>query len=309
MRIYLVLLASCLVRANELDNKDLRDENRILKDRLRSLYKGAFSVTDDYFYNKDKLAAFVENYFEDSDLYVKFELLEGMEYYLKCIIEDFEVGGEHDGVSIETLKGVTGTLNQQVARHRLFVFSKDWSEKFNSLKLMFEGKQRELYKSQEENSDFIGRLGKAQAEIEDFELKSAQIASRIQKLQKELEDNKFLYNSHLENFKKTIQIEEIASIAKENGAYTEIQNSQDSIILSLQSQSESKALSLEQISVENQELETKLNLLQSNIFRLERDLTTKTSELVKSENKFEEFRTAIEQNTKSDLEKLRTTEK
>lgn len=308
MKIYFLFICACFVAATGPQNSDLREENKILKDRLRTLYKSAFSVSDDYFYNKAKLAAFVNTYFDDSDFYVKFALLEAMKYYLECIIEDFELNGEHEGVSIKELRDIVSTLSQQVASHRLFVFSKDLSDKYNALKSTFEEKQVELFKSQEQNSDLVAKLGKAQAEIGDFQIKSEQIGDKIEKLNKELEDNKFTYTYHLENFKKTMQIDEIASIGKENGAYSEIQSSQDMIILNLQAQSEDQTLTLEQISVENQELSGKISLLQSSIYRLERDLSTKSAELLKSENKFEDFRNAIEQNTKEDLEKLRKSE-
>jgi hypothetical protein len=290
-------------------NKDLRETNRILKKRLRSMKNDPGSVSNEFAYNKEKLQSFVNQYSNTTDTEIKFAMLEGIEYYTECILENVQVTGELEGVPLNYLQEIVLSLSRYNQKHKAYSISKDLSDKYNFLKAQIELKEQILYTMQQENSLLLGKLATSTAETDEYKVKILQIQDKINKSEIEIQSLKELYNKHTENLKSIIENNSIESILKEKQDFEDIQISQDTVISSLQTQSEILALKLEQFSVENSGLLAKINIYNNSISRLERDLYTKSELLLESESKFEGFRNIAEKNAQKEIENLRVSEK
>ena len=308
MKFFVILVLACAASLID-SNKDLREINRMLKQRLRLITGDSRSISEEYIYNKEKLQVFIKQYKENTDMQMKFAMLEGIEYYCECIYEDFEVAGALEGITLEELGKVIKDLQVQLGKHRAYVVSKELADKYNALKKEVLEKDETLYKIQQENSLLLGKFANSAAEMQSYRGKLSQTEEKILKMEETLGDLKESHISHVENLKSTMQSTVIESISKEKANFKAIQESQDLVISSLQSQSEHLALKLEQISVENSGHNAKITILLNNISRLERDLSGKSSQLLVSENEYEKFRSTVEENTKKELENLRNMER
>lgn len=307
----ILFVTICVAAASDLSqsNKDLRETNRILKKRLRSMKNDPGSVSNEFAYNKEKLQSFVNQYSNTTDTEIKFAMLEGIEYYTECILENVQVTGELEGVPLNYLQEIVLSLSRYNQKHKAYSISKDLSDKYNFLKAQIELKEQILYTMQQENSLLLGKLATSTAETDEYKVKILQIQDKINKSEIEIQSLKELYNKHTENLKSIIENNSIESILKEKQDFEDIQISQDTVISSLQTQSEILALKLEQFSVENSGLLAKINIYNNSISRLERDLYTKSELLLESESKFEGFRNIAEKNAQKEIENLRVSEK
>ena len=308
MKLFVYLIIVSIAMDVKDSNRDLRETNKILKNRLRSLTSDISNVGEEYIYNKEKLQAFLNQYEQSTDKEVKFTILEGIEYYCESILENFEIIGELEGVSIKALEEIVNKLNCYIQNHRSYLLSKELADRYNTLKVEIENKDRALNIIQQENSMLLGKLANSIGENDEHNAKLAQIQEKINKAENELKDSTNSYNLHVENLKSAMQSTVIDSISKERTNFKAIQESQDLVISSLQLQSEQLALKLEQISVENSEHQAKINIFLNNINRLERDLSAKSNQLLHSEGQYEEFRSRVEEDTRREIQNLREAE-
>ena len=102
-----------------------------------------------------------------------------------------------------------------------------------------------------------------------------------------------------------MQTEEQKARTKEIEDFKKIQNSQDDLIIRLESKNAEQSLKIEQLSMEKVNLLSKLRLLNSTIERLENEILARNSQLFTSDSKFEEFQKQIEYETNDEVIDLR----
>lgn len=307
----LILIAFALIfwTVQASSNEELRETHRILIQKLRVISQDNKSVQEDYNYNKQKLFAFINQYSETSEIDIKYAMLEGIHYYCESILSNFEVLGDLEGISSSSLKSLTTKLSFHIHKHKLFTLSKDLADKYNQLQEQISIKELAIHNLQQENSLLLGKIATTLAQKDDLFMKISQTQERIDRAMYELENMKELHKDHVEVIKISLQNLSIDSIEKEKENLDNIQKSQDMVIGSLQRQAEELALRIEQISVENSGINAKIDMFENTIGRFERDLRAKDTQLINSENKYEEFRFSVEENTELEISSLRELEK
>ena len=308
MKLFVCLIILSIATDQTDSNKELRESNKLLKKRLRSLTNDTSKINEEYIYNKEKLQVFIIEYWQCKDPEIKFKILEAIEYYCESILENVEVIGDVEGISLESIHDIVIKLKGFIKNHKDYIYSKDSLEKYNNLKAEIENKDSILYEIQQENSVLLGKLVNSIAELDEYHTKLSQIQEKIQKSEKELTDITDSYNLHIENLKSAMQSTVIDSMSKEKSNFKTMQQSQDSIISNLQLESEQLTLKLEQMHVENSGFQSNINLLLNKIARLEKDLSGKSNQLLHSEGQYEDFRSSVEESIKKEIENLKEAE-
>jgi alpha-acetolactate decarboxylase len=190
----------------------------------------------------------------------------------------------------------------------LLLFSRETFIKFQEIQGISSQRQQEIIKLYLENSEITAKLSKSQGMLSETSTKLSNALEKIVYYEKELNSAISNYQSHVENIEKAIQLESKFTSIKEKDTFKDIQVSQDQVISRLQQESELSSLTLQQISAEIVELDGKIKIFNSKASRLERELLSKGLDLMKSENKFEDFRVKVEENTKFDLSRLKNME-
>lgn len=303
---------SSAVSELEQENGELRTANEILHKQLMELSQlndMSTAIREDYQYNKEKLSALLEEYSAEAHEYIRVTLAEQIQYYMNILYEDVVIlGGLSDGVSASEVENCKKVLENAIEQFKSKQQNQEFNKAYSELKIALNRKDETLKTLQLENAKLIGQLDSVFAELEQATQRYQHNVKKLDSLTEELEKTRIDQSKRLENLKNTLQTEEQNSRTKEIEDFKKIQNSQDNLILKLESKNAEQSLKIEQLSMEKVNLLSKIRLLSSTIERLETEISARSSQLEISESKFEEFRRQIEYETNDEIINLRNSE-
>ena len=293
----------------EQENQELRISNEIMHKQLMELSKLSNTsslIQEDITYNKEKLSALLSEYSEETQEYIKITLAEQIQYYLNIIQEDITIlGGMAEGISVNEIEKSNKFLSSMIDQFKIKQQNQEFDKAYNELKIGLDRKDESLKSLQLENAKLIGKLDSAFAELEQSTQRYQHNTKRLNELELELEKTRVDQSKRLENLKISLQTEEQKARTKEIEDFKKIQNSQDDLIIRLESKNAEQSLKIEQLSMEKVNLLSKLRLLNSTIERLENEILARNSQLFTSDSKFEEFQKQIEYETNDEVIDLR----
>ena len=293
----------------EQENQELRISNEIMHKQLMELSKLSNTsslIQEDFNYNKEKLSALLSEYSEETQEYIKITLAEQIQYYLNIIQEDITIlGGMAEGISVNEIEKSNKFLSSMIDQFKIKQQNQEFDKAYNELKIGLDRKDESLKSLQLENAKLIGKLDSAFAELEQSTQRYQHNTKRLNELELELEKTRVDQSKRLENLKISLQTEEQKARTKEIEDFKKIQNSQDDLIIRLESKNAEQSLKIEQLSMEKVNLLSKLRLLNSTIERLENEILARNSQLFTSDSKFEEFQKQIEYETNDEVIDLR----
>jgi predicted RNase H-like nuclease (RuvC/YqgF family) len=302
--IFLALVAFCAQGFHQ--NEELRLRFKILNDwisRFRDQGKVDLDQVQWFKFRIDRLL----NVLQECDLQERAEVLAGVWFYLERILSVVKGQGMLDGVGPGQVEEVIGKVKELGLTGKNIesgVF-----EKYQNLNHLLSSKTKSISKLSSENSDLSIKISKISTQITKSESILQSLKDKQAFYQEQIDQSQSSHQSHLKTLQTTLQSQSSINILKEKSELNIIQTSQDTLISKLQIETEQSSLKIQQISAEIIELEGKIEVYSGKISRLERDLYAKGAELIRNENKFEEFRGKVEESVKNDLERIKNSEK
>ena len=244
---------------------DLLITNNFLHHQLVSCSLSS-SILEDLNYNKEKLQNLIVKYYESSD---KLHIAEEIKYYLHAISSDLRtLGPNSDEVSYENVEIIVGELNKHILKAKILQENYDFAKAYNKLK-------DELEESSEKNSALVIENARLLAKYEatKVELKNLYtlyngLNDSNQLLTDELEEIKSQHEERIEIIENSLTSEQQLSRTAEINNFKIIQESQNSLIVSLQQQNNDETLVVEQQNTDISLLENKLLIQETTISRL-----------------------------------------
>ena len=287
-------------------NDELRLRFKILNDWMSNFKDDEKPNLDQVPWFKQRIDRFLD-VLPECDLKQRADVLSGILFYLERIFEVVKGQGMIEGVSAKQLEEVIHKVK------KLDSFVKNMNsgifEKYQNLNLLLSSKTEEISKLSSDNSDLSIKISKISTQITKSESTLQTLKEKQVFYQDQIDQSLSYHQSHLKTLQTTLQSQSSINILKEKSELNTIQTSQDTLISKLQTESEQSSLKIQQISAEIGELEGKIEVYSGKISRLERDLYAKGAELMRNENRFEEFRGKVEENVKNDLERIKNSEK
>lgn len=307
-----VVFAADTLNLLQRENEQLRNANSILHKQLIQLAQISDSssiVASDFSYNKAKISAILDDYWNESDEAVRLSLAEELESYMRSLLEDLNLlGGSIEGIQSVEIEDLIISLSNHIDLTKETLQHEEFNKAYSDLKLALDRKEETLRKLQLENAKLTGKLDSVQAELEQTTQRYEHDKTKLEELKIELERLRKDQEVRLETLKETMKTEEQVSRTKEINDFKIIQESSDQLIAQLQDQSAQQSLKIEQLSVDKANLAAKLRLLNNTIERMESELLARSAQLKAAEEKFEEFRKQVEYDTNDEIKSLRNSE-
>jgi len=292
-------LANSLVQHLKVQNEHLKDANALLHKQLKqltSLSNFTSQIQEDYFYNKKRLQALLEEYQTEPDQLVKAAVASQVLKTLVGLIEDVNmIGGSVESTSTEELMEVYTQLDHFISQLNSAESTKEFQRILSEFSRAIDRKQLVVKSMQKENSELLGNLQVKQGYINQLTQEYNFYSSKVQEtlLEKQKLEKLFQEKVDLETTERGNS--HSLSSSKHAEYHFKKQSQQNSEIQRLQKEISDGKLRLENLTYETNNLHSQQNYLESKVSSLKRNLEIADSELAQTYKEDFQTRSQIEE--------------
>ena len=224
------------------------------------------AIVEDLHYNKEKLQNLILEYYESSE---KLYIAEEIKYYLHAISEDLKtLGTDSESISYENLEVAVSELNASILKAKVLRQDSEFAKAYNKLRLQFDECSENQLGLVRENAEFLAKYEATHAELKNLYTLYHGLNDSNKLLVAELSLIKSQHEDRIEMIENSLTSEQQISRSAEILNFKLIQESQNSLIASLQQLNNDETLVIEQQKTDISTLENKILVQESTITSL-----------------------------------------